>query len=206
MITIETLKAALKIEEFDIRTSRLKMVPAMRALQPPPADARIGAVLALFYPDGDTISIILVKRPDHLRNHPGQIAFPGGRQDEGETLVETALRETYEEIGVTADQIEIIGQLDPIYIVPSNFHVHPFVGWAPQQPEYHPSPDEVAEILDVPIRYFQDPKNISSTERQFSGRSFTIPHFQYQGHIIWGGTSTFIIELADRLKQIMPGG
>lgn len=175
----------------------------MRALQPPPPDARIGAVLALFYPEGDDLNLVLVKRPDHLRNHPGQIAFPGGRQEEDETLEEAALRETDEEIGVSKEKITVLGRLDPIYIVPSNFHVHPFVGWAEKRPVYNPSPDEVASILEIPISYFQNESNIGSTDRQFSGRTFTIPHYRYGEHIIWGGTSTFIVELADRLNVVM---
>ncbi|MEM8858851.1 MAG: CoA pyrophosphatase [Chloroflexota bacterium] len=148
------LVQALNIPDFDPIPVRLPMVPADRALSPPPADHRVGSVLALFYPDDDDLKVILLQRPSNMRNHAGQIAFPGGKQDEGETLEETALRETWEEIGILADQMTVVGRIDPLYIPPSNFFVHCFVGFIDHEPTFVPSEAEVAEIFQVSWEHF----------------------------------------------------
>lgn len=201
-INHEQLIQALNLPDFDPIPVRLPMVPSKRALAPPPADHRLGAVLALFYPAGERLNVVLLKRPMTMRNHPGQIAFPGGRQDEGETFEQTAIRETVEEIGITADQYTIVGRIDPLYIPPSRFYVHCFVGWLPTRPTYIPNPAEVETIIEVPYTHFLDPANRGASEQDFGFGPINIPYFAFEAHEIWGATSVLLNELAHRIHVV----
>ncbi len=202
---VSLLKNALNQPDFDPVPVRLPMVPADRALAPPPADHRIGAVLALFFPDGESLSTILLRRPTTMRSHPGQIAFPGGKQDPGETLEQTALRETWEEVGVESDKITIVGRIDPLYIPPSRFYVHCFAGWIDQRPTYTLSEAEVAEVLEIPYSHF-----LGETNRRrepidvgLPTGPFEVPFFAYADHKIWGATSTMLAELSHRINMVL---
>ncbi|MEM9775653.1 MAG: CoA pyrophosphatase, partial [Chloroflexota bacterium] len=182
---------------------RLPMVPADRALSPPPAEHRVGAVLALFYPDGDDLKVILLRRPSTMRNHAGQITFPGGKQDEGETLEQTALRETWEEIGIPAEQVTVVGRIDPLYIPPSNFYVHCFVAWIDREPECVPSEAEVSEIYKVSWTHFLGEANRGRDDIDVGiGRKISVPFFTLNEHRIWGATSTMLAELAHRIDLV----
>ena len=197
------LKHALTLPNFDPVPTRLTMVPSDRALAPPPADHRLGAVLAMFFPndnDPNNLNVVLLKRPTTMRNHPGQIAFPGGRMDEGETFEQTAVRETREEIGVAADHFSVIGRIDPLYIPPSRFYVHCFVAWADKRPTYTPSPAEVETILEIPHTHFLDKANRDKSEQDFGFGKITVPYFTFEEHKIWGATSVMLFELAHRIE------
>ena len=201
-ITFDSVQQALSLDPFDTYNTRLKLVPAKRALQPPPDDARIGATMALLYPFEEEAKVILGVRPDTMRNHAGQVAFPGGKVDPGETFEEAALRETEEEIGVAADQLRLIGRLDSIYIPPSNFYIHPFVAWADARPEMTPSEAEIAVLLEVPISHFGNPENLIYEERVIMGHTLNIPHFVVDGYKIFGGTCVILGELNARLAAV----
>ncbi|MFK7805951.1 MAG: CoA pyrophosphatase [Anaerolineae bacterium] len=201
-ITREQLKHALNLPDFDPIPVRLPMVPSDRALAPPPAEHRLGAVLAIFYPADDDLNVILLKRPTNMRNHPGQIAFPGGRMDEGETFEQTAIRETWEEIGVAADKFSIVGRIDPLYIPPSRFYVHCFAAWADTRPEYVPSPAEVETILEIPHTHFLDEANRDKSEQDFGFGKIIVPYFTFNEHKIWGATSVMLFELANRIELV----
>ena len=133
-----------------------------------------------------------------LRNHPGQIAFPGGSLDEGETFAEAALRETEEEVGIPSSQITLLGELAGVYIPPSNFFVQPFVGWHEGQPEYIPAPAEVGDVLEVPMAHFADDGNRSQFE---AIKGFMVPSFRVQEHEVWGATAAMLNELTARLSE-----
>lgn len=203
--TQKQLAHALNIPNFDPIPVRLPMVPADRALAPPPAEHRVGSVLALFYPveeDGDA-NVILLRRPSTMRSHAGQIAFPGGKQDEGESLEQTALRETWEEIGVPADHVTVLGRIDPLYIPPSNFFVHCFVGWVDQRPTFIPSEAEVAEIYEVSWTHFLGETNRGRDDIDVGiGRTIRVPFFTLGQHRVWGATSTMLAELAHRIHLV----
>jgi len=197
----ELVLAALTQPNFDFATAMLEMAPARDVLARPPADARMGAVLALLYEkDGET-HILFAKRPMTMRNHPGQIAFPGGRQDEGETMAETALRETEEEVGIPPRLIEILDTLHPTYIPPSNFFVQPYVGWHEGEPELTAAPDEVEQILQIPLRRFTEPMCKREISVGKNGR-FVVPAFCIDQHEIWGATAVILNELVARLRQV----
>ena len=207
-ITLHDLQNALSLPDFDPIPVRLPMVPADRALAPPPADHRIGAVLALFYPADGGLNTILLRRPDTMRNHAGQIAFPGGKQDQGETLEQTAIRETWEEIGIQGEKITIVGRIEPLYIPPSRFFVHCFVGWIDEKPSYVLSEAEVAEVLEVPYTHFVGETNRrrEKIDVELPIGPFEVPLFRLGEHKIWGATSTMLAELAARLDLVVGAG
>ena len=195
-----TIRRALILPDFDPKPIMLQMAPFRDAVESPPAGARLGAVIALLYKREGRLLVVLAKRPMTLRNHPGQIAFPGGRHETGETFEETALRETEEEVGIQPEQITVLGQLTPVYVPPSNFFVRPFVGWHHgSRPQFVPSPDEVAEILEVPMVHFAQEENHSRFQ---VNDQITVPSFLVGPHHVWGATAVMLKELATRLAMV----
>jgi len=120
-------------------TAHKNMAPPERLLEPPPGNTNInqaGVLLLLFIEDG-TLKTVFIRRPASMKNHAGQIAFPGGKSEIiDKDLSETALREAAEEIGINTDQVEIIGQLSPIYVRISNFSIETFIGWSHRIPSF----------------------------------------------------------------------
>lgn len=150
------------------------------------------AVLVPLVERGDETTVILTKRTEDLKDHPGQISFPGGRVDPGDdSPVETALRETEEEIGIGRNKIEILGRLDT-YLTATGFSVTPVVGRIETPFETRPEPGEVAEIFEVPLSFLLDPANHLREERWFGDLqwfAYAMPYAQYR---IWGITAGMI--------------
>jgi 8-oxo-dGTP pyrophosphatase MutT (NUDIX family) len=167
----------------------------------------VGGVLLLLYCYQQTIHLVLTRRRDDLNSHAGQISFPGGRQEINETAVQTALRETEEEIGVPASSITILGELTSIYIPPSDFEVHPFVGWVNggERPSFVPEPREVAEILEVPLLHLLDPNTREVGPIPVRGATYTVPYYNANGHKVWGATAIMLSEFLERLQAIEIG-
>jgi len=156
---------------------------------------REAGVLALLFPEQGRPHLLLVERPSHLKEHGGQIGFPGGRREPGETLPETALREAHEELGLPPEQIELLGALTPLYIPVSNFCVHPFVGTIAPLPELHPCPEEVQAVLRVPLAALLDPASRRRERWTIRGRDVMVPFFEVDSHRIWGATAMMLAEL-----------
>ncbi len=167
-------------------------------------DCREAGVLALFYPDqDDRPHLMLTRRPEAMNKHAGQVAFPGGRRESGESLEETALRETEEEVLVAASQIDVLGELTSLYIPPSNFCVHPFVGAISHTPDLSVRTEEVADIFGVPPVHLTDPAMRASKPMELGGITRDIPHFMLQGHVVWGATAMMMAELAAVLNPLV---
>ncbi len=163
----------------------------------PPAQLRSAGVMVLVIDRGDTPTILLTQRTDHLAAHAGQISFPGGRLESTDRdALDAALRETEEEIGVPREQIDIIGRLDT-YIVRTGFRVEPFVGVLQPPFALIPDPHEVAEIFEVPLGYVLSPANCQQHTRDFQGipRSFYV--FPYEHRYIWGATAGMLRNLRE---------
>ncbi len=207
MYTIDDVRRALLIPDFDAKAAQAKMMPGVRPRQRPAnlgGQARLGGVLALLYYAHDTLKVVLTRRRDNLNSHAGQISFPGGRKEPAEILLTTALRETEEEIGVMREQVEVLGELAPLYIPPSDFEVHPFVACslAGKRPSFIPSPDEVAEILEVPLKKLLQPETRIEEPWDFRGQKITVPYFAVGEHKIWGATAMMLNELLERLRAV----
>jgi 8-oxo-dGTP pyrophosphatase MutT (NUDIX family) len=173
---------------------------APRAVAAPP-DARRAAVLALLEHDAGEDRVILTKRTDTVEHHKGQISFPGGGvHDADPDLAFTALRETWEEIGVEPEEIEIIGRLDDM-VTTSNFLVTPFVGVLKKTPyEFIPSELEVAEVLEPPLAHLLDDASLIMETRELRGQVLLLPVYVWEGHRIWGATARMLQELLELLR------
>lgn len=161
-------------------------------------DHRQSSVLVLLYPNEDQhLHFVLIRRPEYDGVHSGQIALPGGGREGDEDLQTTALRETYEEIGVPAPQIVLLGALSPLYIPPSNYMVYPHVGYCAARPNYRPSPREVAEIIEPPLALLLDERLRRDEYRHFPqvGRA-RVPYYEIEGHKVWGATAMMLAEFA----------
>lgn len=162
--------------------------------QPLP-DARMGGVLLLLFPRDDALIVPLILRPTYRGVHSGQVAFPGGGREAGDPdIVATALREAHEEIGIDPQAVDVLGQLSPLYINPSNYLVHPVVGWTERAPEFAIDEHEVAQLILAPLNDLLDPANRQSDIWQLRGRTATVPFFRIQEQIIWGATAMMLSE------------
>lgn len=167
--------------------------------------ARKGAVLALFYPIEAAIHLALIQRPTYDGVHSGQVAFPGGgKEDFDLSMLETALRETEEEVGVPRERIQLLGQLTELYIPPSNFLITPVVGYTPQRPEFKIDVNEVVEMIEPSVDELLD-KTMISTKKIKVRQDISIdaPYFNIRGRVVWGATAMMISELNEVLRRIM---
>lgn len=161
-----------------------------------------GAVLLAVVPDGNKLSIPFIKRPEDARHHPGQISFPGGKMEKADaSLLETALREAYEETGIRPEEISIIGQLTKVYVPASNFNIYPILGTALSRPEFSPSTHEVAELLLVPMQELFDDANKETRIIRKYNTEIEAPGYKIGPHFIWGATAMIISELEYIVKH-----
>jgi len=146
--------------------------------------------------------VILTQRPETMPSHPGQIAFPGGKREQGEAILQTALRETHEEIGVEAADIKIIGRM-PSFNAVSEFRVTPFVGLVSAQAKIIPDPHEVADVFEVPLSFFMDKNNHVPRIVSYDNKDIHLTDMPYTGpdgthRNIWGMTAMMIFRLYQR--------
>jgi 8-oxo-dGTP pyrophosphatase MutT (NUDIX family) len=201
----EAIRKALELSHFDSHTAQGHMAPQPRTrVRPPdqPGEPRVGAVLLALYNKNAATHLLFIRRQEHLQYHPGQISFPGGRQKGGETLQATAVRETFEEVGITPAAIVMLGALAPVYVPPSDFMVHPFVGWHEGVPAPRPDPREVAEIFEIPLEDLFTAELRGRETRELNGRQVTVPYFIIQGHKSWGATAMILNEFLERLALV----
>ncbi len=208
-MNIKDIQRALAQPNFDSAAAQMKMSPSYRGvlMQKKQAPPRLGGVLALLFCRDEKLNVVLTRRHDELTNHAGQISFPGGKHDPPESLEQTALRETHEEVGIAETAVTVIGSLSSLYIPPSNFEVHPFVGWCHggKRPFFQPNEGEVAEILETPLHYLADPQNRGIETRQFRDKTVRVPYFNVQGYQVWGATAMILNELLERMGTIDSG-
>jgi 8-oxo-dGTP pyrophosphatase MutT (NUDIX family) len=163
-----------------------------------------GSVMILLYPDGEQIKFPLTKRHEYLGAHGGQVSLPGGKAEPGETAIETALRETEEEIGVSAQQIKVIGQLSQFFVMPSNFMVIPVVGFVEQRPAYQAQQSEVVRIIEGNLSDLILPDAIH-TKEIIAAKMYPMlaPHFEIEGEIVWGATAMMLNELRVIVREMI---
>ena len=159
------------------------------------------AVLVPLVPRNGAIQVLLTQRTAHLTDHAGQISFPGGRVEETDaSRVDTALRETEEEIGLLPQRIEVLGTLCE-YELPSGFRITPVVGWIEPPVEFRPDPFEVAAIFEAPLAHFLDESNYERRQYHFRGRHRHYLAVPYEGRYIWGATAGMLQCLARALHD-----
>lgn len=185
--TLEVVRAAL-VSSARPRRSPLEAVTRSAS-----------AVLAPLYEHDDEVHVVLTRRAWHLRSHKGEISFPGGRQDPGETLWETALREAMEEVALDSGLVEHVGELDHLSTVTSRSFIVPYVGFLPERPSLVPSEAEVDAILHVPLSELLDPSIYRQERWGLPGVDRPIHFFELEGDTLWGATGTMLVDLLSRI-------
>lgn len=197
----QELPAALAHE--GMRATRADLSPIQFNHTVPP---RPGAVLLLLYPGaGGAINFPLIKRPDYGGAHSGQVSFPGGKAETGETVIQTALREAQEEIGIDPKDVNVIGVLSEFFVMPSNFMVTPVVGYMSERPRFTPDRIEVVRILEGDARRLLPEESITISEIVVAQTyKLRAPHFLIDNEIVWGATAMMLNEFRYVLKEITP--
>ncbi len=180
------------------------MAPRHRRLTPEAGVVpRTAAVLVPLFPDDEGVSLLLTRRAATLRHHGGEISFPGGGWEEGDTtLAATALREAQEEIGLPGSSVDLLGSLTPLYVPPSRNCVHPFVGWIGQLPPLRYNRAEVAQLLRVPLVACLRPNARQERTWWRDGRRYQAPGYGVNGFYIWGATAMVLSELLAVIRRI----
>ena len=160
------------------------------------------AVLILLYSEDNEIYFFLTKRTDALENHKGQISLPGGTQEGNEKLIDTALRETREEIGINKTSISIIGTITPLFVPVTGFMIYPFIGYSLNKLDPKPDPVEVAAIFSVNISDLLNKENRTIEQRSIGGYDVQVPYFKLNDYQVWGATSMILSEFRDLIKSI----
>jgi 8-oxo-dGTP pyrophosphatase MutT (NUDIX family) len=193
---VRRLKAALLLSggassDFDLNP----------ALAVPGAVLRPAAVLVPVWLHQGQARVILTKRASHLKHHPGQIALPGGKRDEGDASLEAcALREAWEEIGLTPDRVELLGAL-PLHETVTGFAVTPILGLVREDFDPDPQVDEVEEVFTVPLPHLLHPGNYAIERRLWRGVWRSYYAVPYGPYYVWGATARMLRGLAERVAQ-----
>lgn len=203
-------KALLPLHHVDNESNentedRLRLNSFLKASGKPPittlsqASVLIPLVKSL---TGDSWDIILTRRATHLKHHAGEISFPGGRHEPSDQdLQATAIRETNEEIGISADHIDIIGKL-PVQATISQFQVTPFIGIIDSNYQIEIDTNEVAESFLVPFSFVTNQNNHKKIDRILNGQTFSYFEIEYNRHRIWGATAQMLVRLSQRLINV----
>jgi 8-oxo-dGTP pyrophosphatase MutT (NUDIX family) len=207
------IKSTSKIKNLNLpgEVSQFKMSPPFRRdlideNREKMKYARKAGVMALFYPnhEGETY-LILILRKTYKGGHSSQVGFPGGKyEDEDPGLEYTALRETFEEVGVPIKTMQVLKALTELYIPPSNFTVSPYLAITAQTPQFVKQDDEVEDLIEVSLSHFLDDTNRSQVNVMTSmNNELEVPAFTLNGHIVWGATAMMLSELKDLLKMVL---
>jgi 8-oxo-dGTP pyrophosphatase MutT (NUDIX family) len=182
---------------LDFLKSRLSLVD--RCLVAPAGLVPAGVLAPVFEAAGE-LRMLFTQRTMHLKDHQGQISFPGGVRDEGDhDLLATALRETEEEIGLPAAVVEILGDLTPVSTT-TGYWIHPFVALIPHPYDFRLNHHEVRRLLTFPVADFSRPERWSAGPYTCRGRTFQVFCWKYQETVIWGATARMMLDFLHRLE------
>lgn len=207
------LQSVSKIENIPLpaESSQFKMSPPFREkLQEQQKDvikrAKKAGVVALFYPDyNQNTKLVLILRKTYKGVHSAQVGFPGGKLETTDLSIEhAAIRETWEEVGVPENQIEILRAMTKVYIPPSNFFVFPFIGISRLTPQFVKQDAEVEAIIEVTLQDFiSDASVVTKTVSTSYSVQVDVPAFNLNNYIVWGATAMMLSEIKDLLKELL---
>jgi 8-oxo-dGTP pyrophosphatase MutT (NUDIX family) len=204
---LPNLLAQRLLEPLPDVATRARLAPTLsygRHFGPAAPDARSAAVILLLYPHEGDWRLPLTVRPQTMLAHAGQISLPGGVVEPGESTRDAALRELDEELGISPRDVVVVGKLSTLNVFVSNYVVTPWVASLAARPSMRPNPREVDEVLEVPLGHLADSANFGAHLHCHGELSFTVPHFRFGEHVIWGATSIILSELlavAESLRE-----
>lgn len=196
------------MQELPGKDSHLEMLPKLPQGQPiriqHDTAPRPGAVLIMIYEEEKELRFPLIQRPQYDGVHSGQMALPGGKKEkEDKDLVETALRETQEEIGIAPEDIEVIGSLSTFFVAASNFQILPVIGYSRTTPKFVADNHEVEEVIVASFDHLIAEEKRRETEiKVSSGLTLHSPYFELGGKTVWGATAMMLSEFRVILKEI----
>lgn len=207
--TVQTVRDALQFP-LPGRAAHLSMAvrprPGDRPDLPDPCPHEAAVLVLLCEREGQLV-IPVTRRTETVETHKGQLSLPGGaREPQDGDFAHTALRETCEELGIPENLLEIWGALTPLYIPPSRFCVHPYVGYASGVYALRPDPGEVAEVIEVPLQHLLDPATRQIETHLRGSQSFQVPVYRVAGHKIWGATAMILAEFLALLSSAHDSG
>jgi len=188
-----------------IMKQRLRQVLSLRQKRHIAAASRVSAavLLPIYYKQGQYY-LLFTKRTETVKEHKGEISFPGGAYQEGDgTLVNTALRECAEEISLMADEVEVLGELDDIVTATSGYIVSPFVGFIPWPRALKVDQRETEEVIEVPISALLDKGCLREETKIIDGEAVNLYFYHYQGRVIWGATARILNQFLDIFAQVV---
>ena len=206
----------LKLSNLNSKTSQIKLAPSFRKEfiklnSNKLLNSKKAAVIAALYEDDNKVRLILILRNTYNGVHSNQIGFPGGRvEDYDKTLFDTAIRETYEEIGVRVQKNELIRELHEIYIPPSNFNVYPFLVILNHPPSFVKDDKEVKEVITIDLESLLNSK-ITQTQIPIPEKlnelniqnDVEVPAFKLAGYNVWGATAMMLSEIRDLINDVI---
>jgi 8-oxo-dGTP pyrophosphatase MutT (NUDIX family) len=204
-VSLQTVRAALQLP-LPGRAAQQNMAvrprPGDRPDLPDPCPNE-GAVLVLLYERRGRLVVPLTRRTETVETHKGQVSLPGGsREPQDNHFEQTALRETCEELGIAEETVEVLGALTPLYIPPSRFCVYPYVGFASHPFRLRPDPNEVAEVIEVPLEHLLDPTTRQVETHLREERSFQVPVYRLAKQKVWGATAMILAEFLALLSAV----
>jgi 8-oxo-dGTP pyrophosphatase MutT (NUDIX family) len=171
------------------------------------ANRELSAVLLPLYRKGNDCYLVFTKRTQQVKDHKGQISFPGGvYQEEDGTLVNTALRECSEEIGLAPEDVRILGELDDIITLTSNYIVSPFVANIPYPHEFWISQQEIEEIIEIPVSALLDKGSLREEVEVVDDKPEVMHYYHYQGRVIWGATARILHQFLNIFTTVIDKG
>ena len=183
------------LSSLEVVTQAIAAFQPDQVLRQPLENVRPSAVLVGLFESSNGVEAILTRRSQNLTNHRGEISFPGGRLDAGESVLQAALRETQEEIGLSPEDVEVVGELNSMATVVSNSHIVPIVGRYRTRPKLHAVNNEVDRVFSVPLSELVRTDTYSQEHWIFDDREFQINFFYLDDETIWGATARILFQV-----------
>lgn len=198
---LNNLKEELK-KDLPGEKAQIKMAPGVRNHFKTTEQSRNAGVLILIYEKNQELYVSFIQRTEYNGPHSGQISFPGGKFEQGDkNIIETALRETNEEIGVNPKMVDIYGQLTPLHIPVSNFTVYPVIGIHKTTPQFKIDSLEVKKVIEVKLIDLLNTENCTSKEFKYGDLSFVAPIYNPDNLTIWGATAMILSEFLEIIRK-----